>query len=282
MLARSGRRFGAMVAPIALLWATVTTFAQPRATAADTPAFAWPRGRRAALSLSFDDARPSQLTAGVPLFAERGVKVTFYLSPNNIGGHAAGWRRAAESGHEMGNHSMTHPCSGNFPWARERALEDFTLERMRSEMTDANRAIETATGVRPTTFGYPCGQTFIGRGAKTASYVPLAAELFLAARGWLAETSNDPGFVDQAQVLGYPMDDVEYDQLKAVVDDAVARGRWLVLAGHDIGTAAGPQVTRVSMLRDLLADVGRSERGVWVGPVAEIAGYIRDQRSRGN
>jgi peptidoglycan/xylan/chitin deacetylase (PgdA/CDA1 family) len=270
-----------MVAPIAVLWATVTTapFAQPGATA-DTPAFAWPAGRRAALTLTFDDARSSQLTAGVPLFAERGVKVTFYLSPNNIGGDAAGWRKAAEAGHEMGNHSMTHPCSGNFAWARERALEDFTLQRMRNEMTSANRAIEATTGVTPTTFAYPCGQTFIGRGAKAASYVPLAAELFLAARGWLAETSNDPGFVDLAQVLGYPMDDVEYAELKGVVDDAVARGQWLVLAGHDIGTAAGPQVTRVSMLRDLLDDVARSERGVWVGTVAEIAAYIRDQRSR--
>jgi len=242
------------------------------------PSFHWPDGVRAAVSLSFDDARPSQIEAGLPLFERYGTPVTFYLTGRDIGDNAAAWRRAAASGHEMGNHTMVHPCTGNFAWARDRALEDYTLDRLRAELVESNRVIEQATGMKPVTFAYTCGQAFVGRGMRAASMVPLVSELFLAGRGWLGETSNDPGFADLAQLLGYPMDDVEFAALKPVVDEAIASGRWLVLAGHDIGATPGPQVTRVAMLRELLAYLGAPERKVWVDTVARIATYVEDKQ----
>ena len=121
----------------------------------------------------------------------------------------------------------------------DRALEEHTLDRIRGEMLDANRLIAQATGVTPVTFAYPCGQKFVGRGAGVTSYVPVVHELFLAGRGWLDEAPNDPAFVDRAQIFGYPMDDVEFSELKPAVDDAIAEGQWLVLAGHDIGETPG-------------------------------------------
>ena len=235
----------------------------------------WPAGKRAAVSLSFDDARPSQLSEGLPVFAESNTKVTFFLTTGNIGTHAADWRRAAEAGHEMGNHTVNHPCSGNFAWSAPRALEDATLSTMRTEMTEASSAIEQATGVRPVSFAYPCGQTFVGRGRQVASYVPVVSELFVAGRGWLNEGPNDPVRVDLAQVFGYPMDDVEFEALRPAVDDAIERGQWLVLAGHDIGAGPGHQVTRVSMLRALLAYIQDPSRGVWVDTIGHVAAAVK-------
>ena len=49
------------------------------------------------------------------------------------------------------------------------------------------------------------------------------------------------------------MDDMDFGKLKAAVDNAIAGGQWLVLAGHDIGDTPGRAGTRVSMLRELLA-----------------------------
>jgi peptidoglycan/xylan/chitin deacetylase (PgdA/CDA1 family) len=252
----------------------LTAYTAPSAAQAPSAAFKWPDGVRAAVSLSFDDARESQLKTGVPLFERYNTAVTFYLTAQDIGSNGPAWRKAAALGHEMGNHTMIHPCSGNFPWAREKALEDYTIDRMRTELLESNKAIEAATGVRPVTFAYTCGHSFVGRGRATVSTVPLVSELFLAGRGWLAESSNDPAFVDLAQLLGYPMDDVEFAALKPVVDEAIANGRWLVLAGHDIGEEPGPQVTRVSMLRDLLAYLGAPERKVWVDTVARVAEHV--------
>jgi peptidoglycan-N-acetylglucosamine deacetylase len=243
--------------------------------AAGTPPFPWPRGMRAAVSLSFDDARGSQLDVGVPLFASRATHVTFYLTANNIGARAAEWKKAADAGHELGNHTTTHPCSGNFAWARDRALEDHTVERIRGEMLEANRLIAQATGVTPTTFAYPCGQKFVGRGQRVASYVPVVHELFVAGRGWLDEAPNDPAFVDRAQTLGYSMDDMEFSELRLAVDGAIAGGQWLVLAGHDIGATPGRQVTRVSMLEELLDYLREPSRRVWVDTVAHVAEHVR-------
>jgi len=249
-------------------------------TAQNTTAFTWPEGKLAAVSLSFDDARASQLDQGVRLFAETSTKVTFYLTVNNLGTRAGDWKKAAAAGHELGNHSTVHPCSGNFAWSRARALEDFTLDQMRQELNDATSAIELATGVRPVTFAYPCGQTFVGRGARAASYVPLVNELFISGRLWLSEAPNDPAYVDLAQLFGYPMDDVDFSALEPIVKDAIERGQWLVLAGHDIGTTPGKQVTRVDMLRALTRYLQAPDRHVWVDTVGNIALYVRRTRSQ--
>jgi peptidoglycan-N-acetylglucosamine deacetylase len=269
--------FRAAVLAVLVLAGVMAAAHDPVAAAAS---FSWPAGVRAALSLSFDDARPSQLDAGLPVFARHQVRVTFYLSPGNIGSRAADWTRAAAAGHEMGNHSMTHPCSGNFAWSRARALEDFTLERMQRDLEDASAAIAEATGVTPVTFAYPCGQSYVGRGAGVQSYVPVVSRLFLVGRGWLGEAPNDPAFVDLAQVFGYSMDDVDFATLRPVVDDAIARGLWLVLAGHDIGATPGRQVTRIQMLDDLLTYARDPARGVWVDTVERVARHVDRTRSR--
>ena len=89
-----------------------------------------------------------------------------------------GWKEIVKDGHEIGNHTLYHPCTGNFPWAREKALENYSLASMRSELISANEQIHEMLGVVPRSFAYSCGQTFVGRGANTQSYVPLIDELF--------------------------------------------------------------------------------------------------------
>src|SRR3712207_4409094 len=68
--------------------------------------FAWPEGKRAALSLSFDDARPSQVEVGTQLLDRHGVRVTFFVVPAAVERHLAGWKRAVAGGHEDGKHSL--------------------------------------------------------------------------------------------------------------------------------------------------------------------------------
>ena len=157
----------------------------PRTQAPASP-FPWPNGKRAALSLSFDDGRPSQMDAGLPVLAETGLKVTFYVVPSAIEKRQTAWRAAAQAGHEIGNHSLMHACTGNFAWSRQKALEDYTLARLDAELEQAGAEIKRITGVLPTTFAYPCGQTFVGRGPTTTSYVPLISQAIprRAGSGW--------------------------------------------------------------------------------------------------
>ena len=56
--------------------------------------FTWPEGKAWALSLSFDDARLSQLNMGIPLFDKTGVRATFYVLPGPLEQRLADWKAA--------------------------------------------------------------------------------------------------------------------------------------------------------------------------------------------
>jgi len=239
--------------------------------------FAWPDGKRAALSLSFDDARQSQVDVGLALLDKHKVKATFYVVPSGVERRLEGWKKVVASGHEIGNHSLNHPCTGNFAWSRQKALEDYTLGKMRDELQQANRRIKELLGVTAESFAYPCGQTFVGRGVDTRSYVPLVAALFGSGRTWQDETPNDPGFCDLAQTTGVEMDGRDFEQILPIIEKARETGQWVALAGHDIGQE-GPQTTRVTMLEKLMNYANDPANKIWIAPDGTIAKYIRERR----
>lgn len=241
--------------------------------------YAWPEQHRAALSLTFDDARPSQLDQGVPLFDRHGIRVTFYVSPGRMEERLDDWRTAFRAGHEIGNHSLTHPCTGNYPFAQAKAIEDMTLTEWVADVEGAQRRIRQHLGVEPTTFAYPCGQTFIGHGSGLRSTVPLVAERFLAGRGWLGEAANDPARCDPALLLAMESDGKAFEELRVLLDDAIARGAWLILAGHEIGED-GRQTTSRAALDALLTYALEPGRGVWVAPVAQVAQRLSERPAR--
>jgi len=245
---------------------------------AEPAPFRWPEGKRAALSLSFDDARPSQLDQGLPVLDAHGVKATFYVSPANMERRVDDWKAAAANGHEIANHTLTHPCSGNFRFAQNNALEDYTIEQIEADILGGTEAIERMIGVTPTTFAYPCGQKFVGRGEGVVSYVPLVAKHFIAGRGAFDESHNDPRSCDLAQLFGMAMDDEPFARLKALLDHAVEDdGGWLVLFGHDVGPQGARQVTRTDALDELCRYATDPATGIWTDTVEAVGRYVEER-----
>lgn len=241
--------------------------------------FHWPEGKKAALSLSFDDARISHPEVGQAFFKKHQAQVTFYVVPSGMKDHVDTWKQIVADGHEIGNHTIHHPCTGNFPWARGKALENYTLPIMRQELLEANRQIQDMLGISPVSFAYTCGNSFVGRGLNTQSYVPLVAELFQSGRGWLNEAANDPMFADMAMLQGIEMDGKDFEaDILPLVEAAIKDGSWLLLAGHEIGEG-GRQTTRVAMLEKLIAYAQDPKNGIWLAPVGTIASYVEDKRS---
>src|SRR5262249_26750509 len=105
-------------------------------------AFHWPDGKRAAVSLSFDDGRVSQIDAGLALMKKLGLKVTFFVTPASVERQLAGWKQAVADGHEIANHSLTHPCTGNYAISVNNALETYDLAMMAQQLDEANIRIE--------------------------------------------------------------------------------------------------------------------------------------------
>ena len=243
----------------------------------------WPEGKRVAVSLSFDDGRASQVDIGLDVINPTGVKVTFFVNPGSetFRSRLAGWKRVVASGHEIGSHSVNHPCTGNFPWSLHNALENYTLEQMSQQLDDANVQIEKFLGVHPVTFAYPCGQKFVGRGPTLKSYVPLIGRKFLVGRGYMDEYYNDPVFCDLAQASGIGFDDMDYIDMVKHISKAAQQGGWVIFAGHDIGQK-GFQVTDTIALVALCKYMQDPANGVWVDTVKSIGEYvIAERRSLG-
>lgn len=236
----------------------------------------WPKNKRAALSITFDDARPTQATHGIPILDEYGIKSTFYVIAKSVELNRDTWKAAVANGHEIGNHTVTHPCSGNFSFSRHKALEEYSLEQMEKEFADASGAIKVLLGVTPQTFAYPCGQTFVGRGEDTKSYVPLVAKHFLAGRGFNGESANDPTFCDLAQLIGMSGDIQDFAFLKRHLDKTLQDGNWLILAAHDVGEKQ--QAISETVLR-AIGEYTKSHPELWTDTVANVADYIKLQRS---
>lgn len=239
--------------------------------------FTWPEGKKMALSLTFDDARLSQTDKGIPLLDKYGVKATFYVSPENLIKESDKWKMAVLNGHDIGNHSLLHPCSGNFSWSRSRALEEYTLEKMKAELDSANRLIEVKLGIHPESFAYPCGQTFIGRGINVQSYVPLIAILFESGRGWLNEAPNDPAYCDLSQLNGTELDGKSFEQVLKLIETAKANGYWLILAGHEMNEE-GYQTSQLKTIESICKFAADTTNGIWIDNVHKIASFIKQKR----
>ena len=77
--------------------------------------------------------------------------------------------------------------------------------------------------------------------------------------------------------MGTAFDDMDFPQMKAIVDAAAAEGRWVIFAGHEIGTKAF-QTTDLRALEQLCGYLKDPANGIWPGTVAEVGAYVRDRQ----
>src|SRR5262245_64846761 len=74
-------------------------------------------GKTCAVSLTYDDALNVHLDNAIPILDSLGLRGTFYLSGYfpAFRERVADWKAAAAKGHELGNHTLFHPCTGKLP-----------------------------------------------------------------------------------------------------------------------------------------------------------------------
>lgn len=233
-------------------------------------AAAWPDGAEGAISLTFDDGLASQLGA-VPLLERHGLRATFYLNPGGPDWRAtlSQWAGVAEAGHELGNHTLTHPCSQNFDFMPPaRSLERLTLEQLAADIDEAERRLRTVGGTGRRSFAYPCYQDSIGSGATRQSYVPLVAERFVAGRV-RGEQANDPGRCDLHHLWSWPAERMGGAELIGLAEQAVGEGRWGIFTFHGVGDGHLP--VAAADLERLCAFLARQRTRIWTAPVATVA-----------
>jgi peptidoglycan-N-acetylglucosamine deacetylase len=254
----------------------------PKEYSGDSVSFFWPGDKKMALSITFDDARISQIdSGGISILDKYDVKGTFYVSPENLAPQIEGWKKAIENGHEIGNHTTTHPCSVNFGWHGRKTLENYSLTDIHNDINTANKIISEILGVQPLSFAYPCGQTFVGMGLDAKSYVPVISSMFESGRLYSTGTVN-PVFCDMAQLPSESLDNKSFDEILELIEYAGKRGQWLILTGHDVGEGIETGDKLISSQKTLEAIckyASDPSNGIWIDNVHNIASYINNKRN---
>jgi len=235
----------------------------------------WPAGKRGAVSLTYDDGLDSQLDLAVPALDRFGFKATFFLTYDNIKRRLSDWARLARMGHELANHTVTHPCDlGPFTPSSYRRRELVPMARWLGR---------TAQHPPVRSFAYPCDVTNLGAGdpnRQEARFDRLLASAGIAAARTSEGEPNRPATTlrrpHRLQALAVGFDATDFAAVDAYLRHAAAQGYWAILVFHDIAavpTEAGQ--TGIALHSEILQSI--ADGPLWCAPLATVFDRIRQR-----
>ena len=232
--------------------------------------FAWPAGEKMAISLSYDDALDSHLDNAISALNKHGFVASFYLtlaSPT-VRNRLGDWRSAASQGHELGNHTIYHPCSAALPdrdWVRGYYnIDDYVLDEIVDELTVANSFLQAIDGRSERTLTPPCGDIIVSG----ENYIPAARELFIAIKGF---ESEDEALADSWGPVGVSGSEL-IDRVKV---EAASGTKLFNIIFHGIG---GDYLTVSSEAHERLLEYLADNRNTyWVDSYINIMKYASEK-----
>jgi sialate O-acetylesterase len=238
------------------------------------------KGKKCAVVLTYDDALNVHLDNAIPVLDSLQFKGTFYLSGAFDGckKRLRDWRRAAQNGHELGNHTLFHPCDGSKSgrsWlTTERDMSKYSVQRMTDEIKATNILLEAIDGKKQRTFAYTCGDmTIDGK-----NFMDSLHNDFVAARA-VRHEMHPLGEVDLYNVDCYAINGEMGAQMIDLVKKSMESGKLLVFLFHGVGGEHGLNVD-LQAHRELLYFLKNNEKEVWVAPMIEVAEHIKKQQMK--
>lgn len=259
------------------LTATLLFSARPASQAQTTGLW---NNKSCAVVLTYDDAIDVDLDNVVPALDSVKLRGTFYLIGSSpvVARRLPEWRRAAQRGHELGNHALMHPCDGSLPGrgfvTPDNDLSKYTVTRAVSEVRANNTLLNAIDGKTARTFAYPCGDRQIGG---VYFYEQLRND-FVAARG-VTGGLQTAAQVDLANINSYMINGQTGAQLIDLVKKAQQSGTVLVFLFHGVG-GGHPLNVDLKAHRQLLRYLKAHEQDIWVAPMVEVAAKIRAVQQR--
>ncbi|MBU3024275.1 polysaccharide deacetylase family protein [Zobellia galactanivorans] len=231
--------------------------------------------KKCAVVLTYDDALNEHLDNVIPALDEHGLRATFYLigESETLNKRLDEWRSAAQNGHELGNHSLTHPCINKpgrkKPLSPEKDLANFTLDRVVNEIKITNTLLHSIDGKTERTFAYPCGHMKID----SVLFFPYLKGEFIAARG-VKRNMMTAGQIDLDDINCFGMKGHTGQEMKQLVDQAIESNTLLVFLFHGVG-GGSPLNVSVEAHQELIAYLREKQDEIWIAPLVEVAKYIK-------
>jgi hypothetical protein len=245
--------------------------------------FEWPDKIRGTVSLTYDDGLPVHCSLAGPLLRQHNIRATFYpMIQSDLGVHPECWRELAAAGHELGNHTVFHPCRQNtsypYPWLDARYdLRTYKPAHMKAELEVANLVLHLLDGETERSYGNTCCDTSLGSEEKPQPLEPLLRELFVAARGTLSNRIAQPAHGLDLYNLGcIDASGRSLDALQVLIEQARATAGWAVLMIHGIGAGTHELYMETDVHERFISWLAQ-QRDIWAGPIREIAAYVKER-----
>jgi hypothetical protein len=218
----------------------------------------WHDGRKAALSIRFDDSHPTHLTKAIPILREYGFRGTFMVNPgasepgnrrrSEFEAHRAEWETVARQGdHELANHSAHH----------RGAVGDDDME---AEIGGAAQAIWKLTPGRSKLMALNLGGGTFWETTRTLRYYLDKYHQF--------ETSGSLG-----------MDDTYGNRVAAfrrALEQHLERGLWCRIHYHYIGDGLSSSEANFRAALDVAKE---RQSDLWIAGMADIHKYQTERNA---
>ncbi len=236
-------------------------------------------GKKTAVVLTYDDALNVHLDNVIPVLDSLSLKGTFYLTSSSDASRNRinDWRKAAMNGHELGNHTVHHPCDASGPgmsWVKpEYDLSKYSMAQIQSEIKMCNAFLKAIDGKSKRTFAFTCGHKKVAEG----EFIQSLSDEFVAARAVRHEMHS---FEEQKlmDIDCYSMENKTGEEMIALVKQAQESGKLLVFLFHGVGGEHGLNVSKEahSQLLHYLKD---NEKDIYIDTMLNVAEHLIDMKN---
>ena len=193
------------------------------------------------IAITFDDGPNPELTPRLlDMLKERGIKATFFVVGKNVEEYPAIVARMAAEGHEIANHSWSHP-----------SLTKLGFESFRKQIESTTDAIAKATGKRPVLMRPPYGATSANLNKRLNEQFGLKVILWsVDPLDWKYRNSNRvynaiiqntrPGSI----ILAHDIHGTTVAAMPATLDTLLAKGYKFVTVSELIAMEVPPQLAK--------------------------------------
>ena len=208
---------------------------------------------RGFVSINFDDGYQSMYANGLPIFDAAGLRTTQYIITQHVGtDEYVSWDEVhtmLDHGHEIGNHTRTHPFLTTLP-----------LAQAQDEIIGAQQDFQ-AQGITPLTLAYPYGNYNTAvenivkaggfRGARSSDLGYDCNLLFaLPSACHNGAFSNDPLFL-YSEAAEADMN-TTIDDITGWIDYATANKLWLIILLHRVDEDGNPISVSHQLLQQMV------------------------------
>ncbi|MGK9367433.1 polysaccharide deacetylase family protein [Melioribacter sp. Ez-97] len=222
----------------------------------------WFGFKKAAITYTFDDNCANQLKKVIPIFDDYNYMLTLF-TVTNWGPDWRGLSEAAENGHEIASHTVSHPY-----------LDQLAENELENELKNSAESIyaNIKTGT-PLTIAYPYCRP---------GKLSFVKKYYIAARGcqgYIEKKTPSDLFNISSIICGSEGPVKTVKDFNARAEEAARSGGWCVYLLHGIDDDGGYSPLPSDTLRKSLDYLKENEDRFWVDNFINVVKYIEERNS---